>query len=431
MSDLSFGAHANVFLQPGEILRVSTSGEATVVAAYGAPDGTTTITAGTQDFGPYGVPAKLRVTAVSGRADYDRVDDMPLNSVETEAVRSLVSGYGVLYSGPAPSYWVALRSSQAGNGQPADQSPALNDPTTINTVLFPSVRQNSTTYSLNAYASPTILNGRLYKVTAGGGTSTGASEPTWPTTVGGTVVDGGITWTCEIGPWGASAAGLRHFCAVERLSGSTGHITLPVLDWDMAAGDSVVIRWRQAWDYDADARTNLALYAIMGNRHSSTNRRGIMINAEGGNVDGIKLYVGDGTNTVNSGVFGDGQSGRPKMSRPPGDGSPRDMCIAIDGQLKRAYCWAGGVAITQAEMYGGADKTPHAMDLSTVTGSTLSPHGWQIGNTPGMTVSYDWGMTDFDILLFKASGLPSRMADIAAFFYSRGSDALLPASLTV
>ncbi len=106
MSDLSFGAHANVFLQPGEILRVSTSGEATVVAAYGAPDGTTTITAGTQDFGPYGVPAKLRVTAVSGRADYDRVDDMPLNSVETEAVRSLVSEYGNLLAAlPLTTTW--------------------------------------------------------------------------------------------------------------------------------------------------------------------------------------------------------------------------------------------------------------------------------------------------------------------------------------
>jgi hypothetical protein len=41
---------------------------------------------------------------------------------------------------------------------------------------------------------PTVPNSRYY-VTTGGGT-TGSTEPTWPTTVGATVVDGTVTWTC-------------------------------------------------------------------------------------------------------------------------------------------------------------------------------------------------------------------------------------------
>lgn len=44
---------------------------------------------------------------------------------------------------------------------------------------------------------PTLANwtGFIYQATAGDGGSSGSNEPTWPTSIGGTVVDGGITWT--------------------------------------------------------------------------------------------------------------------------------------------------------------------------------------------------------------------------------------------
>lgn len=50
-------------------------------------------------------------------------------------------------------------------------------------------------YSLGAYAEPTVLNGYCYEATAGG--TSGAAEPEWPTTIGETVVDGTVTWTCR------------------------------------------------------------------------------------------------------------------------------------------------------------------------------------------------------------------------------------------
>ena len=51
----------------------------------------------------------------------------------------------------------------------------------------------SNAYSLGDYVDP--ANGYVYRVTTDNGTS-GTVEPTWPTTVGGTISDGDLTWTC-------------------------------------------------------------------------------------------------------------------------------------------------------------------------------------------------------------------------------------------
>jgi len=55
----------------------------------------------------------------------------------------------------------------------------------------------STAVALGVNTVPATLNGRLYKCTTAG--TTGASEPTWPTTNGGTVTDGTAVWTEQTG----------------------------------------------------------------------------------------------------------------------------------------------------------------------------------------------------------------------------------------
>ena len=57
----------------------------------------------------------------------------------------------------------------------------------------------STTYASNDIRRPSQpnRNGFRYKVTAGGGGSSGSSEPTWPLYIGATVTDGALTWTCD------------------------------------------------------------------------------------------------------------------------------------------------------------------------------------------------------------------------------------------
>lgn len=52
----------------------------------------------------------------------------------------------------------------------------------------------SNTYAENDIVLPTAPNGLAYQ--SGGAGDSDAAEPTWPTTIGGTVVDNEVTWTC-------------------------------------------------------------------------------------------------------------------------------------------------------------------------------------------------------------------------------------------
>lgn len=53
----------------------------------------------------------------------------------------------------------------------------------------------TTALSLGAIRRPTVANTYLYEVTTAG--TTAAAQPAWPTTVGATVADGSVTWTCR------------------------------------------------------------------------------------------------------------------------------------------------------------------------------------------------------------------------------------------
>lgn len=60
--------------------------------------------------------------------------------------------------------------------------------------LTATARANSTAYTLYQVVEPATRNNYRYRCTVAG--TSGSSPPTWPTTIGVTVADGGVTWTC-------------------------------------------------------------------------------------------------------------------------------------------------------------------------------------------------------------------------------------------
>lgn len=89
-----------------------------------------------------------------------------------------------------------LGSTAASTKFQDDASPGVNQ-ISLSIVNATPLWQASTVYALNDYARTTAKNGYKYQVTAGSGAMTSAaSEPTWPTTIGQTVTDGDLTWTC-------------------------------------------------------------------------------------------------------------------------------------------------------------------------------------------------------------------------------------------
>jgi len=75
----------------------------------------------------------------------------------------------------------------------ASSNPSVDNITLTPTEILPAW-EASTVYAVGDSVEPTVDNTYRYECTVAG--SSNSSEPSWPTTIGNTVNDGGVTWKC-------------------------------------------------------------------------------------------------------------------------------------------------------------------------------------------------------------------------------------------
>lgn len=84
-----------------------------------------------------------------------------------------------------------------------------------NPVTWTSTLNGATTFKndLGHFVVPTVANGFVYKVVGNTGGAGGTTQPTWPTTLGNTVVSGGLTYQCYA-PYSGTFSAQADFAAV-------------------------------------------------------------------------------------------------------------------------------------------------------------------------------------------------------------------------
>lgn len=166
----------------------------------------------------------------------------------------------------------------------------------------------STLLILNDIYLPTVLNGHKYQVTTAG--TTGATEPTWPTTAGGTVASGTAVFT-EIGSTVLQQAGLTRANIVKDsykwpLGSQQSSVNQIKISYRSAVDDFALIPYRindpvhQAQvkkiyplEVDGSAIDNFNQMFRIGNWALSKNREGDWFNSLETGPQGLVLEEGD------------------------------------------------------------------------------------------------------------------------------------------
>lgn len=112
----------------------------------------------------------------------------------TTAPAALSVTHAATGAGDPQDFHLYLGSPESGRRFRAASNPGV-DSISVSISNTTAVWSAATVKALDDRARTSTANGYRYKATVGG--TTGSTEPTWPTTIGNTVVDGTVTWTCE------------------------------------------------------------------------------------------------------------------------------------------------------------------------------------------------------------------------------------------
>ena len=117
---------------------------------------------------------------------------------EINAISALVSSFNAAHA-TCCGFYAPMVGTRAGFGWPVGRTFAsdLNAtvPSGVGVAPWTQFWIPHQSFPTGSHVVPTTPNGYWYKATTGG--TSGYAQPSWPTTIGLTVVDGGVTWTCE------------------------------------------------------------------------------------------------------------------------------------------------------------------------------------------------------------------------------------------
>jgi len=151
-------------------------------------------------------------------------------------------------------YWNDISANEIANGNGYTTNGQLLTGCTITYTpanSWGTAHATSTAFAANDVVRPSTGNGYLYRAKVAG--TTAGSAPTWPTTVGSEVTDGGVTWEC-VGTgvtvldandpsWSNSNITARYVAIVDRSPGSDATRPLIGLIDQGAAVTSVNAAW--------------------------------------------------------------------------------------------------------------------------------------------------------------------------------------------
>lgn len=316
----------------------------------------------------------------------------------------------------------------AGSGDPADRSGKNNSLTRASTIsAIPTWTALSGTLTTGQRCIPTTDNGYVYELTTGGAAKGGA-EPTWPTVVGNTVADSGMTWTCRRGVW--SAAGyFRSLLSQQSTSLNNAESGFTVAanqtvaytlgtatgvgDWDLAAGNSFILSVRLRQNYSGNTENFL-----MGNRASG---------AAGWSLVAVPATGAPTFRTLrfrlSNRVVQTFTTDYPTATFETLDGNEHHFCVMVDGVTGLLYGWVDG-SIVNAVSSGTVTMNGANVRsvLSTTTSPTFNatPQAFQIGIQPGTTnSSIGYQMRDLHMLVIPSGGLPANYVQIMNLLRSR------------
>lgn len=257
----------------------------------------------------------------------------------------------------------------------------------------------TTNYAANAYVQPSTPNTFIYKVTTDNGSSA-AGEPAWPTTVGGTVADGDLVWTCEAGiPQGDDVVALAGYdiawdTSITRIpatgtltsitsAGTDGQITIAL---DNAAFHSGAGLYSTKIECGTAPATYGMIYVTGATDHVLTIVTGASPNGiiGGSNNNAFGIY-NPGSGTIN--ITGDVSAGSATNScgiHTSGSGSVTGNIYGSSQTNAEGYHnHSGGTITVSGNITGGSNPTAYGFGNSTNGNVTLSATSQLIQGTQG------------------------------------------------